>query len=54
MLIRQKAFKVIKARLAIVLVIVHFNFDKLFILYTDTLSGGIGAVLHQKGDDERE
>ena len=36
------------------LVVVHFNFDKPFILYTDTSSGGVRAVLHQKSDNGRE
>ena len=53
-LARQKAFKVIKAKLAMAPVIAHPNFDKLFILYTDTSGGGVEAVLHQKGDDGRE
>ena len=53
-LARQKAFKVIKAKLAIAPVVAHPNFDKPFILYTDVSGGGIGAILHQKGDDSRE
>ena len=51
---RQKAFKNIKAKLAMMPVVAHPNFDKPFILYTDTSGRGIGAVLHQKGDDGRE
>jgi len=35
-------------------VIAYFNFNKLFILYTDASGGGIEAVLHQKEDDRRE
>ncbi len=35
-------------------VVVHPDFDKPFILYTDTSEGGVRTVLHQKGDDERE
>ena len=34
--------------------IVHPNFDKPFILYTDVLEGGVGAILHQKGDNRKE
>src|SRR6266498_4880865 len=52
--VRQKAFEAIKAKLAMALVVTHPNFDKLFILYTDISSGGVGVVLHQKGDDGRE
>ncbi len=51
---RQKAFETIKAKLAMTPVIAHPNFDKPFILYTDTSGGGVGAVLHQKGEDGRE
>src|SRR6266498_4658526 len=51
---RQKAFEAIKAKLATTPVVAHPNFDKSFILYTDTLGEGVEAVLHQKGDDGRE
>jgi len=50
-LARQKAFEAIKAKLATTPVVTHPNFDKLFILYTEASGGGVGAVLHQKGDD---
>ncbi len=51
---RQKAFEAIKAKLAIASVIAHPDFDKPFILYTNTSGGGVEAVLHQKGDNRRE
>src|SRR6266498_3160246 len=51
---RQKAFETIKAKLAMVPVVTHPNFDKPFILYIDASGGGVGAVLHQKGEDRRE
>jgi len=34
--------------------ITYPNFDKLFILYMDTSDKGVGAILHQKGDDRRK
>ena len=54
MLARQKAFETIKAKLATAPVVTYPNFDRPFILYTDASGGGVGAVLHQKGEDSRE
>ena len=51
---RQKAFEVIKVKLVMAPMVAHPNFDKPFILYTDASGGGVGAILHQKGDDGRE
>ena len=51
---RQKAFKAIKAKLVTTLVVVYPDFNKSFILYTDTSGRGVRAVLHQKGKDGRE
>ena len=51
---RQKAFEAIKAKLAMTPVVAHPNFDKPFILYIDASGGGVGAILHQKGEDRRE
>ncbi len=35
-------------------VVAYLNFDELFILYTNASGEGVGAVLHQKGDDGRK
>jgi len=43
---RQKAFKTIKTKLAMTSVIAYLDFNKLFILYMDILSGGIRVVLY--------
>src|SRR6266498_590719 len=51
---RQKAFKMIKAKLAMALIATHPDFNKSFNLYMDASGGGVGVVLHQKGDDGRE
>src|SRR6266496_1530684 len=51
---RQKVFEIIKTKLAMASVVAHPDFNKPFILYTDASGGGVGAVLHQKGDDGRE
>ena len=44
--IRQKAFEIIKAKLATALVVAYPDFNKPFILYTDASSGSVEAVLH--------
>jgi len=51
---RQKAFENIKAKLVTIPVVAHPDFEKTFILYTDTSGKSVGVVLHQKGDDRRE
>ncbi len=51
---RQKTFEAIKAKLATAPVVAYPNFDKPFILYTDASGRGLGAVLHQKGENERK
>ena len=51
---RQKTFEAIKAKLVMAPVVAYPDFNKSFILYTDAFGGGVGAVLHQKGDDRRK
>ncbi len=51
---KQETFEAIKAKLAMAPVVAYPNFDKLFTLYTDASSGGVGAILHQKENDGRE
>jgi len=35
-------------------IVAHSNFDKFFILYTNAFGEGIGAVLHQKDDQDKK
>src|SRR6266542_4152662 len=51
---RQKAFDNIKRRITIILIVAYTNFEKPFILYTDASGEGIGVVLHQKDDQDKE
>src|SRR6266540_3800980 len=51
---RQKAFDDIKKRMIMAPIVAHLDFEKPFILYTDTSGEGIGAVLHQKDDQGKE
>ena len=51
---RQKAFNKIKKRMIMAPIVAHPDFKKLFILYTDAFREGIGAVLHQKDDQNKE
>ncbi len=51
---RQKAFDEIKKRMTMAPIVVHPNFEKPFILYTDVSGEGIGAILYQKNDQDKE
>src|SRR6266498_470583 len=51
---RQKAFDEIKRRMTVTPIVAHPDFEKPFILYTDASGKGIGAVLHQKDDQDKE
>ncbi len=53
-LAKQKVFETIKVKLIVTSVVVHFNFNKLFILYTNASGEGVEAILYQKGDDKRK
>ncbi len=50
----RKAFDEIKKRMMIAPIVAHPDFEKPFILYTDVLREGIGAVLHQKDNQGKE
>ena len=50
----RKAFDEIKKRMMIAPIVAHPDFEKPFILYTDAFREGIGAVLHQKDDQDKE
>ena len=43
---RQKAFEVIKVKLATALIVTYLDFNKLFVLYMDALGEGVETVLH--------
>ena len=50
----QKAYEMLKQRVTSTSILAYPNFNKHFILYTDTSDYGIGAAVHQIGDDNRE
>ena len=50
---QQQVFKILKAKLTEASIVRYPDFDKLFLLYTDACTTGLGAVLAQKeGKDE--
>ncbi len=51
---RQEAFDTLKERLVTAPILVHPEFAKPFLLYTDACGIGLGGVFAQKGEDERE
>ncbi len=51
---RQKAFDEIKRKMTMAPIVAHLDFEKPFILYTDAFREGIGVVLHQKDDQDKE
>ena len=51
---RQKVFDNIKKRMMITLIVAYLNFEKPFILYMNASGEGIGAVLYQKDDQDKE
>ena len=50
----KRPSRFIKAKLATASVVAHPNFNSPFILYTNASGGGVGAILHQKGENGRE
>jgi deoxyuridine 5'-triphosphate nucleotidohydrolase len=50
----QEVFEELKHRLISAPILIYPDFDKPFILYTDASSFGLGAVLSQKAEDEKE
>src|SRR6266542_1136542 len=51
---RQKTFDEIKKRMTMAPIVVHPDFEKPFILYTDASEKGIEAVLYQKDNQSKE
>src|SRR6266542_3461155 len=51
---RQEAFDEIKRKMMMAPIVAHPDFEKPFILYTDAFREDIGAVLHQKDDQDKE
>ena len=51
---QQKAFELLKQKLIEAPILTHPNFDKLFLIYTDASGIGLGAILSQKDDQNRE
>ncbi len=51
---KQKTFDDIKRRMTMIPIVTHPNFEKPFILYMNASEEGIGAVLHQKDDQDKE
>src|SRR5579863_1253474 len=50
----EEAFNVLKVHLTTVLILTHPDFDRKFLVFTDTSALGLGAVLAQKDSEDRE
>jgi hypothetical protein len=50
----QQAFKTLKQRLISSPILVHPDFDQPFMIFTDASATGLGAILSQKDDEDRE
>ncbi len=50
---QQQAFKRLKQVISMMPVLVHSDFNRPFILYTDVSKEGLGAILAQEGRDKR-
>ena len=51
---QEDAFKLLKEKLITTPVLIYPDFKREFILYTDASGIALGAVLHQKGEDNKE
>src|SRR5438045_7056007 len=51
---QEEAFKKLIEALITAPVLIYPNFEKEFILYTDASKIALGAILHQKGEDDKE
>ena len=51
---QQKAFELLKQRLTEAPILVHPDFNRPFIVFTDASAIGLGAILSQKDNEGRE
>src|SRR5579859_2723806 len=51
---QQKAFEILKEKLIKLPILQYSNYEKEFMLFLDALEKGLGAVLSQKNNEEKE